>query len=129
MGVYVGGQEYDKTYMGGVEFAGALVGGNRYLAPADRPGTLTDGVTRRASGQDFAIVIEDPDGIASVDSATLTASDGQTANISSDWIRRDANAFTHTDRRTNNRWRRGSMSVTYTDNNGVQSTLTASWNV
>ena len=97
---------------------------------ADRPGTLTHGVTRRAGGGiNIAAVIEDPDGVASVDAASLTASDAQVVDISSDWLRRDANAFTHADDRRNNRWRIATMSVTYTDGNGVQSTLTADWNV
>jgi len=132
VGIYVGGQEYDKAYMGGVEFTGALVGGEQYLAAAapDQPGTLTHGVTLKAGrGINIATIISDPDGIASVDSSTLTASDGRTSDVSTNWMRRDANSFTHTDERDNNRWRVGSMVLTYTDSNGVQSTLTASWDV
>ena len=100
------------------------------LATPDRPGTLTHGATRRVGGGiNIAAVISDPDGIASVDSASITASDAQVVDISSNWLRRDANAFTHADGRRNNRWRIATMSVTYTDGNGVQSTLTDSWDV
>ena len=130
MGIYVGGQEYAKAYVGGVEYTGALVGAEQYLAAPDQPGTLTHGVTRRqGGGVDIATIISDPDGIASVDSSTLTASDGRTSDVSTNWVRRDANSFTHTDNRTGNRWRTGSMVLTYTDGNGVQSTLTDSWDV
>ena len=96
----------------------------------DQCGTLTHGVTRRAGGGvDIAAVIEDPDGITSVDDVIILATDGRSNDISSNWLRRDANSFTHADDRTGNRWRTASMRVTYTDGNGVQSTLTADWNV
>jgi len=98
--------------------------------PPDQPGTITHGVTRRQGGGiDIAAVISDPDGIATVDSAQLDATDGRTNDISADWVRRDANSFTHADDRTGNRWRKASMSITYTGGNGVQSTLTDSWDV
>jgi len=132
VGIYVGGQEYAKAYMGGVEFTGALVGGDQYLAATapDQPGTLTHGVTRKqGGGVNIAAIIADPDGITSVDSATINSTDGRSNDISANWIRRDANSFTHADDRGGNRWRRASMSVTYTDGNGVQSTLTDSWSV
>ena len=109
-----------------------MVRGSQYLAAAtpDQPGTLTHGVTSRGGGGvNIAAIIEDPDGIASVDSAQLDSTDGRTNDISGEWVRRDANSFTHADVRTGNRWRNASMSVTYTDGNGVQSTLTDSWSL
>ena len=101
--------------------------------PVDRPGTLNAGVT--TSGRRniaIAAVVSDPDGIRSIDAATLTArSDGRVVNIndSGDWVRRDANSFTHADTRGRNVWADGTLSVTYTDGNGVQSTLTDTWSV
>lgn len=129
MGIYVGGQEYDNAYIGGVEFTGALVGGNQYLAQPDQPGTLTAGASRSSGNTVFDIVVNDPDGITSVDSAFLRASDGTQADVSDDWDRRDANTFQHTDRRRHDRWRSGLASVTYTDGNGVQTTITGNWSV
>ncbi|MCY4470789.1 MAG: hypothetical protein OXC08_18905 [Thiotrichales bacterium] len=122
---------------GGIRFggeapAGIAIGDTKVwpAAAPDQAGTLTHGATSRAGGGvNIATVIEDPDGIASVDAAQLDATDGRSNDISSDWVRRDANSFTHADERTGNRWRRASMSVTYTDGNGVQSTLTDSWNL
>ncbi len=97
---------------------------------ADRPGTLTHGATRRQGGGiNLACVIEDPDGIASIDAAQLDSTDGRSNDITANWVRRDANSFTHADERTGNRWRTASVTVTYTDGNGVQSTLTDSWDV
>ena len=112
--------------------AGIAIGASKVWPPAraDRAGTLTHGVTtRRGGGIDIAAIIEDPDGIATVDSASLMATDGRNNDISGDWVRRDANSFTHADNRSGNRWRNASMSVTYTDGNGVQSTLTDSWSL
>ena len=98
--------------------------------PADQPGTLVHGATsRRGGGITLATSVSDPDGIRSIDSATLNSRDGRSSDISSGWTRRDANTFVHPDTRTNNRWRTASMSVTYTDGNGVQSTLTAMWSL
>ena len=128
MAIYAGGQEYSKTYIGGVEFTGALAGGSRYLAPppTDQTGALAPGVTREGRNYIFASVLSDPDGIRSVDAASITArSDGQVAQI--EWTRRDANTFTHAASRRNARWATGTMSVTYTDGNGVQSTVTDDW--
>jgi len=97
---------------------------------ADQPGTLTHGATRRQRGGiNLACVISDPDGIASIDAAQLDSTDGRTNDITANWVRRDANSFTHADERPGNRWREASVTVTYTDGNGVQSTLTDSWDV
>ena len=110
--------------------SGSFTNGVYRFFSADQPGTITHGVTRRQGGGiTIAAVIEDPDGIATVDSAQLDSTDGRTNDISSAWVRRDANSFTHADERPGNRWREASMSITYTDSNGVQSTLTADWNV
>lgn len=99
-------------------------------APVDQPGTVTPGASRNGASTVFAAVLSDPDGVTSIDAATLTAmSDGQVAGITAAWTRRDANSFTHADSRRNVRWRIGTISVTYTDGNGIQSILTADWDV
>ena len=113
-------------------FAGAVAAGQGPAPPApppDQPGTLTEQVTQSGRDYNFLITVSDPDGIRSVDAASLTARDGQVADITSSWIRADANTFTHTDSRRNNRWRSGTASVTYTDANGVQATLTDTWSI
>ena len=95
-------------------------------APVDQPGTLAPGVTRSGRNYVFASVLTDPDGIRSVDASTVTArSDGQVVQI--DWNRRDANTFVHAQSRRNARWAAGTMSITYTDGNGVQTTLVQDW--
>ncbi len=117
---------------GGATPAGIAIGATKVWPPAtaDRPGTLTHGVTsQRGGGVNIASVLSDPDGIRSIDAASILATDGRRQDISSAWVRRDANSFTHTDNRSGNRWRAATMSVTYTDTNGVQSTLTADWSV
>ena len=99
-------------------------------APVDQPGTLVHGATRRrGGGVDIAAVVSDPDGIATIDVATIRSTDGRNADIAGAWVRRDANSLTHTDDRPNNRWRTATMSVTYTDGNGLQAVLTATWDV
>ena len=97
--------------------------------PTDQPGTVTAGASRNRGDTVFAAVVSDPDGITSIDSASLRANDGTQADISGAWLRSDANSFGHTDRRGHDRWRRGTISVTYTDGNSVQSTVTATWDV
>ncbi len=110
--------------------AGSFVNGVYRFFSADQPGTLTHGATRRqGSGINLACVISDPDGIASIDAAQLDSTDGRSNDITANWVRRDANSFTHADERTGTRWREASVTVTYTDGNGVQSTLTDSWDV
>ena len=95
--------------------------------PVDQPGTLTPNVSVSGRNRVFASTVTDPDGIGRVDASTVTARDGQVAQIT--WTRRDANTFVHAQNRRNTRWNAGTMSVTYTDGNGVQSTLTADWTV
>lgn len=122
---YLGADELDAMYLGTAKV---------YEKPsADQPGTLNAGVT--TSGRRniaIAAVVSDPDGIASIDAATLTArGDGRVVNINDpgDWVRRDANSFAHADTRGRNVWAAGTLSVTYTDGKGVQSTLTDAWSV
>ena len=98
-------------------------------AQSDQPGTLESGVTRRGGGGiNLNAVVSDPDGITAIVSSFLSSSDGQTVQ-NLQWVRRDANSFTHVDNRNNNRWRRASLAVTYTDGNGVQRFLAANWDV
>ena len=114
---------------GGETPAGFAIGETKVWPPAsaDLPGTLTPGVTGSGRNRVFASTLTDPDGIRSVDASTVTASDGQVANI--DWTRRDANTFVHAAARRNTRWNSGTMSVTYTDGNGVQTTLSEDWSI
>lgn len=121
----------------GVAFGSALLGGLAFGAnvlyravttPVDRPGTLTPNVSISGRNRVFASTLTDPDGIRGVSASTITArSDGQVSQIT--WTRRDANTFVHTQSRRNTRWNSGTMSVTYTDGNGVETTLTANWSV
>ena len=132
------GNDTPSKYYDGNDEVDALYDGpdfvyRRAVTPVDRPGTLDAGVTRSGSRNiAIAAVVSDPDGIRSIDAATLTArSDGRVVNIndSGDWVRRDANSFTHADTRGRNVWAGGTMSVTYTDGNGVQSTSMDTWSV
>ena len=140
MPVRLGNELIDAVYLGNERIGAIYLGDTKVYErtvappePVDRPGTLNAGVT--TSGRRniaIAAVVSDPDGIRSIDAATLTArSDGRVVNIndSGDWVRRDANSFTHADTRGRNVWADGTLSVTYTDGNGVQSTLTDTWSV
>ena len=131
MGIYAGGVEYTKVYSGGVELALFAAGLRRspVPTPVDQPGTLTPRVTQSGRNYNFAITLADADGVRGITSAILTARDGQTADITSDWVTTDANTRTHTDSRRNVRWASGSISVTYVDGAGNTATLTATWSV
>ena len=100
-----------------------------YRLGADQPGTLTPRVALSGRDYRFAITLVDPDGVRGITSATLTARDGTTADITSDWVTTDANTRTHTDSRRNNRWSSGTVSVTYVDGAGNTDTLTANWSL
>ena len=111
--------------------SGSFTNGVYRFFSADQPGTITAGASRSSGDTVFDVIVSDLDGIASIDGAFLRATDGTQSDISGsgDWSRRDANSFQHQDRRGHNRWRNGLVSVTYTDGNGVQATLTANWSV
>ena len=96
--------------------------------PVDRPGVLDLAVTR--SGRDFNFVfsVSDPDGIRSLSTATVTATDGTVANALGDFSRSDANTFAGRDSRRNARWASGIMRVTYVDaTSGRPVSLTRAW--
>ena len=95
----------------------------------DRAGTLSTGVIIQGTGVEIESSILDVDGIASIDAASILATDGRLQDISDEWDRYDPTVFSHSDTRRGSRWRSATMSVTYTDGNGVQSTLTGSWNI
>ena len=96
--------------------------------PVDRPGTFSLTVTRSGRDYQFAFSVADPDGIRSLSSATVTASDGTTADALGDFSRSDANTFAGSDSRRNARWASGTMSVTYVDAaSGASRTLTRTW--
>ena len=94
---------------------------------SDTPGTLAPNVSTSGRNIVFASVLSDPDGIQSVGRASVQASDGQVAVIA--FTRQDTNTFVHAASRRNVRWRSGTMTVTYTDNKGNQTTLTENWSV
>ena len=129
MGIYLAGVDYAEIHVAGAEFTKLQAGGAEYhAAETDMPGTLTLEVTRSGGRVNFNFSITDPNGIRSISAATMTARDNTVANILSDFIRSNANTFAGTDQRGNNRWRRGSMSVTYVDNaSGASHTLTETW--
>ena len=129
MGIYLAGWEYAKAYVGGREFSGIQLRGQRYLE-SDSPGTLTVTASRQGGATAFALSITDPNGIRSLTSAVLTARDNQRADIIGDFSRSNANTFSGTDRRANARWRRGSLTVVYVDaTSGASHTLTQTWSV
>ena len=117
MGVYIGGVEYDKIYIGGREVSRLLLRGQTYKEPAavDRPGVFTVSVARVGRDYNFTFSITDPDGIRSITSAVVTANDGRTADALGDFSRSDANTFGGTDSRRNARWSSGTFAVTYVD--------------
>ena len=72
----------------------------------------------------------DPDGVARVTAATLTASsDGNSRDVLFT-TRQDANTIASENLvLQNNRWRDASLSVTYLETGGAQRTLTESYSV
>ena len=123
-----GGLAIGGEVVGGLARGPAVVFRAAAAPPVDRAGTLNAGVTRQGRNSIFASVLSDPDGIRSVDAARVESrTGGRRANI--DFVRQDARSFTHADNRANSDWRAGTMTVTYTDGNGVQTTLTDDWNV
>ena len=96
--------------------------------PPDRPGVLMVQVTRVGRDYTFVFSVSDPNGIRSLISATVTASDGRQASAIGDFARTDANTFAGRDSRRNARWASGTMSVTYVDATSGQSvTLQETW--
>ena len=94
------------------------------------PGTLALNVYREANKNVFQFSVTDRDGIQSLTAATVTARDGQTASVLGDFSRDDANTFSGSDQRNNNRWRRGTMAVTYIETaTGKSRTVTGAWDV
>lgn len=65
MGIYVAGVEYSKIYVGGTELTSPVFG-----AASDTEGTLR--LSRTGSGRNIRItlILNDPDGIRSITSAT-----------------------------------------------------------
>ena len=129
MGIYLGGREYDGIYIGGQEFSDVSIRGLNYFE-SDTPGSATIAVVLRGRNYEFTFSVTDPDGIRSVTTATLTASDGTQANIMGDFARNDANTFDGVDSRRNARWRSGTMRITYVDAaSGESRTVSANWSV
>ena len=98
--------------------------------PPDVAGALTISIRRSGRDRLFSFSLSDANGIRSITTSTLTASDGNTANIMGDWSRSDANTFAGTDSRRNARWNSGTLSVTYVDaTSGESHTLTQTWSL
>lgn len=98
-------------------------------ARSDSPGALTLMVRRSGRNISFGGRLMDADGIDSITSATLTASDSTVADVAGDFTRMSATGFAFADMRRNNRWRSGTLSVTYVDSLFGPRTLSESWSV
>ena len=96
-------------------------------APVDTAGTLSVSVNRSGQNRNYTFRVHDPDGIRSLTSATLVASDGTKSNVLGDFSRSDANTFAGTDQRRNSRWNSATLTVVYVDaKSGESKTLTDS---
>ena len=130
MGIYLAGTEYDEIHVGGNEFSGLLLRGQDYAPETDSPGVLTVNASRQSRGANIAYSVTDADGIRAVTAVIMVASDGTRSDVTSEITRSDANTFAGTSRRMNNKWRAGSITVTYTDaTSGASHTVTQDWSV
>lgn len=91
------------------------------------PSDLLVTATRLSRGASILVQLEDLTSISSIESVTLTASDGTVATI--ELVRRSDYQYNLTQTRNNNRWRVGSVTVIYNDGDNVRRTLTANWSV
>ena len=107
-----------------------IVGTSGAFITVDSPGSVSVTATRSGSNRNFAFNLTDINGIRSITSATLTASDGRTANVLSDFTRSNSNTFTGTDTRRNARWNSGTLTVTYVDaTSGDSHTVVDTWSL
>ena len=120
----------------GTEIVGGMKLGTEVIyrsvvTPVDTPGTYTVTGSRISGRNPYQTisVLTDTDGIRAVSSAIFTASDGTTSDRTSSFARTDTNTFSATLRLRNARWQAGSVAITYTDGNGVTSTLTDTWSI
>lgn len=98
--------------------------------PVNRPGTLSVNAVRQSRGATINYSIADADGIRSVTSVVMVAGDDTRSDVTSEAARSDANTFSGTSRRLNNKWRVGSITITYVDAaSGESRTLTGSWSI
>ena len=94
----------------------------------DTPGMLTIAFSRSGRNRDLQFTLTDVDGIRSITTATLTASDGQAVSILDDLSRTSANVFSGTNRRRQARWNSGALRVVYVDTrSGESRTLVQTW--
>lgn len=99
-------------------------------APVDRLGTLSVNAVRQSRGATINYSIADADGIRSVTSVVMVAGDDTRSDVTSEAARSDANTFSGTSRRNNNKWRVGSITITYVDAaSGESRTLMQSWSL
>ena len=132
MGIYFGGEEYDAINIAGRSFTGVTVRGQDYSPEThtDTAGTLTADATRQSRGANINYSITDPDGIRGVTSVIMLADDGTRSDVTAQITRSDANTFSGTSRRLNNKWRVASITITYVDAvSGASHTLTQSWSL
>ena len=98
----------------------------------DTPGRLTVTGTRRAGRNPYGvtIVLTDTDGVRAITAATLTSNDGQVRpDMAGEYEIQSTTVRTWARDLRNARWASGTVSVTYTDGNGVSATLTGAWSI
>ena len=96
-------------------------------AVPDIPGSLTVTATQTRRGANVTFTLTDRDGIASVASTILMASDGTVRGTPIALVRVNSSTFSADVAFGNDRWRNATFTVTYTDSNGVQFTLTQAY--
>ena len=107
-----------------------IVGTSGAFVIVDSPGSVSVTASRSGRNRNFAFNLTDINGIRSVTSAMLVASDGQSDNVLSDFTRSNANTFTGTDTRRNARWNSGTLTVTYVDaTSGNSHTVSDTWSL
>lgn len=134
MGIYVGATEVAGLYVGATEISDAHVGSDEVLAETmtvtDATGALTVRATRRSRGANIDYSITDTDGIRSITSVVMVAGDDTRSDVTSQIARDDANTFSGTSARNNNKWRVASITITYVDaTSGASHTLTERWSL
>ena len=132
MGIYFSGNEYNEIHVSGNELTRLQAGGQTYHTKSrpDTPGALNVTAVRRRNGATIDYLVTDVNGIRSLTSVIMRASDGTVSNVTSATARTDANTFAGTSVRANNKWRNASITITYVDaRSGASHTLTQNWSI
>ena len=127
----IAGIKFAGGAISGRKFAGGVIAGGKFAAAStDTAGVLTINAVRASRGATIGYSIADADGIRAVTSVVMIAGDDTRSEVTSEIARSDANTFTGSSRRLNNKWRVGSMTITYTDaTSGASHTLTQTWSI